>query len=320
MGTRDIHAFANDASGNVLHECQQQGFVWTDAFLASVRAEYENGYIDADTGQMLVALAELLAFLAGQSEQDWLGDEVPEDLVFDAPLAKRVRKDLKLVLSRKSELRDLWAEAEEFGEWKKSVKGLRRRLKDALRSEERGALERPQPSPKPGPRELKVGQVMRIDFDDGGHTHVIVVDVLDKQFRIAFPYELRDAPRASIAEHSTHLLFVQKDFGHHLRWPLIQSVDLGDVSILTRHEAEFFPKDSFSSELWIVEAGKKLFPLPSEPWPPNYASLKTMKLSPAHYVESVINGTAKGDIRDRQRSEFLLSQFREQVRAEAEEE
>lgn len=89
----------------------------------------DSGAIDADQGATVLAASETLVAMldeprAGVPEElvDWVGDNDCDDV---SDLTEMALAALKKVLSKKSELFEIWSESEEFDEWLENVDQLR---------------------------------------------------------------------------------------------------------------------------------------------------------------------------------------------------
>jgi hypothetical protein len=93
-----------------------------------------SGYLEAPDSEEAVAAIEVLAKLLGKGTQsDTFTEEVDTwvDSIKHRPdiaLLQKAQRTLDRILSKDSELLDLWAEADETGAWKSSMANLRQAM------------------------------------------------------------------------------------------------------------------------------------------------------------------------------------------------
>lgn len=130
MGAWGYGNFENDNASDWLYELQ--GVDDLSVVIAALKAVLEepSGELDSATCCIALAAAEIVAALAGKP----LGSlpEIAQFWVCDksSPTAETVL-EAKVVATRvreKSELRELWAETNDFGLWLKAIENLASRL------------------------------------------------------------------------------------------------------------------------------------------------------------------------------------------------
>jgi Domain of unknown function (DUF4259) len=131
MGTWSCEPFGNDTAGDWafgLDEAKDLSYV--EAALDTVLEQDKDDELEATDSEEAIAACEVLAKLLGKGTQSdgytqgvdtWVASLT---LKPDSALLKKAQKVLKRVVSKNSELRELWEE-EGAGDWKKSIKALR---------------------------------------------------------------------------------------------------------------------------------------------------------------------------------------------------
>jgi hypothetical protein len=130
MGAWSHTSFGNDDALDFVAAVAEEGeFAITTAF-EDVNLLAAGDYLEAPVASMAIAAAEFVAAACGRPPEDF-----PEDAVLALPL---IRNKLALkpaavkAVSRvldSSELRDLWADVEDFDKWRADVGDLLERLK-----------------------------------------------------------------------------------------------------------------------------------------------------------------------------------------------
>lgn len=96
-------------------------------------------YLEADAGQIGLAAAGVVAYLAGQAGPE-IDPETADELkawvdrtkpTADAALIAAARAAVARILAPRSEIRDLWEETDEADAWKAKVEDLAARLEKA---------------------------------------------------------------------------------------------------------------------------------------------------------------------------------------------
>ena len=120
--------------------------------LAAVFAAEPGETIDADTASTIIAAAECVAAMLGRP-----ADDIPEDLAGrlagfgkpDAALLETARNQISMVISG-SELSELWAEADDPGEFNLAMTGLIDRLNPDIKPKaKKGRKKKPHFNPSP---------------------------------------------------------------------------------------------------------------------------------------------------------------------------
>ena len=130
MGAWDVGSFENDDAMDWVYELEEETGL---AFLADALEnviDQKGGYPEAPECVIALCAAEVVAALLGSPADD-LPDEVNE-WVDDKPepsdvLVEMANSALDLVMVN-SELKDLWAESDEYREWQRTIKNLQSRL------------------------------------------------------------------------------------------------------------------------------------------------------------------------------------------------
>ena len=132
MGAWGTGSFENDAALDWLYDFGENDFRLIDRTLAGVAGMVEADELDADEACEVLAAAECVSAAAGHPTKE-LPEEVQEWLDENSPIQVKpefvtmAQKAVARVLT-KSELRELWRESEEFGEWETAVTNLQTRL------------------------------------------------------------------------------------------------------------------------------------------------------------------------------------------------
>lgn len=130
MGAWDVGSFENDDAMDWVYELEEETSL---SFLADALEniiDQKGGYPEAPECTIAICAAEVVAALLGSPDDD-LPDEVNE-WVDDKPepsdvLVEMANSALDLVMAG-SELKDLWAESDEYREWQRIIKNLQSRL------------------------------------------------------------------------------------------------------------------------------------------------------------------------------------------------
>ena len=131
MGAWNYGPFDNDDAGDWLSEFEDRGI---EAIQSAFDAAMEEDYLESTEGSAAVAAAAILAAI-----RDKKIDFVPEEyrssiaqLSLDEDEAEDICSSaiaaLDRVMADDSELKELWSEADEFSDWKKSITDIRKRL------------------------------------------------------------------------------------------------------------------------------------------------------------------------------------------------
>jgi hypothetical protein len=139
MGAWGPGNFENDAALDWLYDFGENDFRLIERTLAGVAAMVEADELDAYEASEVLAAAECVAAAVGfpphdppQELADWLAENSP--MPVKPAYVEMARQAVARVLA-KSELRELWLESEEFGEWETAVTNLQSRL-NQIRMEE----------------------------------------------------------------------------------------------------------------------------------------------------------------------------------------
>ncbi|MDO5625244.1 MAG: DUF4259 domain-containing protein [Pseudomonadota bacterium] len=138
MGAWGHQPFENDGAGDLEAELAHAEpgnlSVLESAFDAALAAADEDGYIEVDQGEAVIAAAALLARLKASAEvdvaerlHDWLAAAQAQD---HSRLAPKAREALDKVMSGgdTSEIVELWHDTDEFDAWLGSVQTIRAAL------------------------------------------------------------------------------------------------------------------------------------------------------------------------------------------------
>lgn len=97
--------------------------------LLSESLSVDPGYIEADQAAIVLAASETLIALLDEPRigvpgelVDWVGDNECDDV---SELPEEALPALDKVLGKESELRDIWADSEDFDEWLENVESMR---------------------------------------------------------------------------------------------------------------------------------------------------------------------------------------------------
>lgn len=133
MGAWGIGSFENDTAMDWLIDFEANDFRLIDRTLAGVAAMQAVDVLDADEACEVLAAAECVAAAAGFPATS-LPDEVENWVSANQPIQVKpdyVRMALTAVarVRSQSELKELWAETEEYGAWDTAVADLQSRLR-----------------------------------------------------------------------------------------------------------------------------------------------------------------------------------------------
>lgn len=129
MGAWGHRNFENDDAMDGVGDLESRGLAWIEAAFASVEKGAGN-YVEAPECTSALAAAEVVASLLGHPS-----DDLPERVAKWAKgkpkpnpaLVKRAVATIDLI-AEASELKDLWADTEDFEPWMAVVANLRARL------------------------------------------------------------------------------------------------------------------------------------------------------------------------------------------------
>lgn len=133
MGTWALHSFGNDDAADLVADVIEQDSL-SPAQEAIGRVVDAAGYLEAPDAQMGIAACEVVATVLGrpcpaaQEEEElmaWVARANPSP---DSKIISQAIQAIDRVLGPNSELRELWEESPEFGDWQSDVGGLRARL------------------------------------------------------------------------------------------------------------------------------------------------------------------------------------------------
>ena len=136
MGAWGIGSLDNDGSLDWLADFSESGASAATDVLDAAAEGVADGYVDADVGVAIVALAEVVAAALGKPDED-LSDQLAEpvdehkDALLDVDKVQaRTGEALEAIMSdaETSELYDLWQETDEFDAWAAQINALRARL------------------------------------------------------------------------------------------------------------------------------------------------------------------------------------------------
>jgi hypothetical protein len=133
MGTWAIDSFGNDDAADWLCDLTEQSDL--GLVLETIeRVLAADGYLEAPEAAQALAAIEVVAAAMGrptenaQGEDDLMAWITKVRPVVDPLLISNATQAIDRILGPESELRELWEEVEEFGEWQKEVESLRSRL------------------------------------------------------------------------------------------------------------------------------------------------------------------------------------------------
>lgn len=125
MGAWGLGSFENDTALDWVFDLTEGGLDLIEQALDVVPGLQ----LDADEGSQALAAAEIVAALNGRGRGNlpeevtaWMASVQPMDA---QPLRAKALQALDAVLSEESELRELWAETEDFEAWKADVEALK---------------------------------------------------------------------------------------------------------------------------------------------------------------------------------------------------
>ncbi|MCL4266642.1 MAG: DUF4259 domain-containing protein [Anaerolineae bacterium] len=132
MGTWGIGSFENDTAVDWLYDFEANDFRLIDRTLASVAAMQAVDYLDADEACEALAAAECVAAAAGFPAAN-LPNEVIDWVSANSPIQVKpeyVRMAAAAVtrVRTQSELKELWAETDDYEAWDTAVADLQTRL------------------------------------------------------------------------------------------------------------------------------------------------------------------------------------------------
>ena len=136
MGAWGVGSLDNDGSQDWLSDFSEFGASAVSDILSASAEGIADGYIDADIGSAIVALAEVVCAALGKMDEN-LSDQLAEpvedhkDALLDIDnVQARTLEGLEAVISDAdtSELYDLWEESDDFDAWLEHAKVLQARL------------------------------------------------------------------------------------------------------------------------------------------------------------------------------------------------
>lgn len=135
MGTWDVGSFDNDDAADWAYELEDCGDLSVIENAIAGVLDPDDDYVEAPVAAEAIAAIEVLARLQGNwGERSAYTETVDawverERLPVPAALAKQAVQALDRIVGEQSELRELWAESEEFDAWMASVAELRSRVR-----------------------------------------------------------------------------------------------------------------------------------------------------------------------------------------------
>src|SRR5687768_2139840 len=135
MGAWDHTTFGNDDAcdwGGDLRSCEDLSFVEETL---DVVVDKEGEYLEAPESSQAIAAAETVARLQGnfgirnaytESVDEWVA---AHPLTLPAGLAKKAHAALDRILTKPSELLELWEESDDFESWKGAIMELKSRIR-----------------------------------------------------------------------------------------------------------------------------------------------------------------------------------------------
>jgi hypothetical protein len=130
MGAWSYTSFGNDDALDFVYEVEEDGRSAIANAFEVVNHLSDDDYLEAPDACVALAAAELVAAAGGKPPADF--PEQAAALVPKVTNASALRTEAASAVTRvlnNSELRDLWAEAEDFGKWRADVESLLERLK-----------------------------------------------------------------------------------------------------------------------------------------------------------------------------------------------
>jgi hypothetical protein len=132
MGAWGTGSFENDAAQDWLYDFGENDFRLIDRTLAGVANMLDVDELDANEAAEALAAAECIAAALGKPAsqlpdalQEWLSENAPFQV---KPEYVQMAQLATARVLAKSELRDLWAESDEFEAWQTAVRNLQQRL------------------------------------------------------------------------------------------------------------------------------------------------------------------------------------------------
>ena len=131
MGAWGVGHFENDDALDWVGEVED-GDILEMVDEAIAGAESGGDYLEAPDGCWVLAAAEIIAAMLGHASTD-LPEPLPTMIAqlpagADPELVERTRAAVDRVLAEDSELRELWAETDDFDAWTSAVAELKTRL------------------------------------------------------------------------------------------------------------------------------------------------------------------------------------------------
>ena len=130
MGTWDVGSFENDDAMAWVYELAEETRLTFLADALENVIDQKGGYPEAPDCVVAVCAAEVVAALLGTPD-DELPDEIHE-WIDDKPEPSEFLVDMAVsalnIVLAKSELKDLWAESDDYREWQRTIKNLQSRL------------------------------------------------------------------------------------------------------------------------------------------------------------------------------------------------
>ncbi|SFV16171.1 DUF4259 domain-containing protein [Pseudoduganella namucuonensis] len=134
MGTWAIDAFGNDIALDWAEDLQEsKDLYFIENTLNNVLSADSAAYLEAPFAAEGLAAIEVLARLQGQPGEAEEGidawvDEVRAKFKRRPDLVEKAQRAIDHILSDKSELRELWADGDDYDSWRAAVEALRTRV------------------------------------------------------------------------------------------------------------------------------------------------------------------------------------------------
>lgn len=130
MGTWGIKTFDNDGNSDWIYDLEEFDDL---SLIEEALSPGDTEYLEAPDGEVILAAAEIINGIRAKPREglpgeavDWINNHKTLDV---SGLIEKAITMIDLVLSEKSELRELWEENEEdFPQWKADVLDLKEKL------------------------------------------------------------------------------------------------------------------------------------------------------------------------------------------------
>ena len=130
MGTWGMKTFENDGNSDWVYDLEETNDL---SLIEDALNPEETDYLEADEGEMILAAAEIINGIKSEPREgvpeeciEWINKHKSLNV---SGLVEKATTLINLVLSEKSELRELWAENEEdYPIWEKNVLELKEKL------------------------------------------------------------------------------------------------------------------------------------------------------------------------------------------------